>query len=165
MAYVKTWPPWTVTSLREKLDDLALLVDESVGLDPEVRAWLSRMLVVRSSGFLEQTAKEVCRTHVDERSGGIVRTFALTWLERSKNPSPDNLSDLVGRFDASFQAEFVNLLDSDDQRIRRELSLLVDRRNKIAHGLNEGISKEKAMSLKGVAIEVSDWLVLRFNPF
>jgi hypothetical protein len=51
---------------------------------------MSRMLVVRSSGFVEQTAHEVCRAHVRERSGGPTRSFALSWLEWSRNPSPEN---------------------------------------------------------------------------
>jgi hypothetical protein len=165
MGKPQSWPPWAVKSLRQKLDDLESLVFEARGLDPDILAWLSRMLVVRSSGFIEQTAKEVCWNHVENRVGGIAKAFALSWLERSRNPSPDNLSELVGRFDASMQAEFVGLLEKDDQRIRRELALLVDRRNRIAHGLNESVSREKALALKETATEVSDWLILRFNPF
>lgn len=164
MGRVYSWPPWAVTSLRHKLDELEGLVATAHGIDPEILGWLSRMLVVRSSGFVEQTAKEVCWSHVECRTGGMSRAFALSWLERSRNPTPDQLSELVGRFDATLQAEFLQLLDQDDQRIRRELALLVDRRNKISHGLNEGVSREKALALKAVAIEISDWLILRFNP-
>lgn len=164
MRGVKTWPPWSVTSLREKLDDLASIVESSKGMDPDVLTWMSRMLVIRSSGYLEQTAKEVCFYHVESKSGGIVRSFAQSWLEKSRNPSPDNLCDLVGRFDSSLQNELVELLDKDDQRLRRELAFLVDRRNRIAHGLNEGVGREKSLELKVVAVELSDWLILRFNP-
>ncbi len=165
MTKVDRWPPWEVSSLRQKLEDLSTLVETPAGLDPDVLSWMSRMLVVRSSGFVEQTAKEVCRAHVEKRTGGPVRAFALSWLEWSRNPSPENLCQLVGRFDKSFQDELIELLEKDDQRIRRELALMVDRRNKIAHGLNEGITKDKAIALKAVAVEVSDWLILRFNPY
>lgn len=122
------------------------------------------MLVIRSSGFIEQTAKETCRSHVHSKSGGRVRSFALSWLERGRNPSPDNLLEIVGRFDSALYDDFSALLEDDDQRLRRELSFLVDRRNKIAHGLNEGVSRAKALDLKGVADEISDWFVLRFHP-
>ena len=165
MPKVEVWPPWEVTSLRNKLEQLAGLVETPGGVDPDVLSWMSRMLVVRSSGFVEQTAKEVCRAHVHQRAGGPVRAFALSWLEWSRNPSPENLCELVGRFDKSFEDEFVEVLEADDQRVRRELSLMVDRRNKIAHGLNEGITRDKALTLKTVALEVSDWLILRFNPY
>jgi len=164
MRGVKTWPPWNVTSLREKLDDLATIVENSKGMDPDVLTWMTRMLVIRSSGFLEQTAKEVCFYHVQSRSGGIVRSFAQSWLERSRNPSPENLGNLVGRFDGLLHDELLDLLDKDDQRLRRGLAFLVDRRNKIAHGLNEGVNREKSLELKQIAIELSDWLILRFNP-
>ncbi len=39
-----------------------------------------------------------------------------------------------------------------------------DRRNRIARGLNEGITRDKALMLKEVAAEVADWFILRFNP-
>jgi hypothetical protein len=165
MGQVQIWPPWEVTSLKYKLDDLASLVDNPSAFDPDVLPWMSRMLVVRSSGFVEQTAREVCRAHVKTKSGGLVRTFAMSWLEQSKNPSPDNLCDLVGRFDRSYQDDFMDLLEHDDQRIRRELAFMVDRRNRIAHGLNESVTRDKALLLCSVAIEVSDWFVLRFNPY
>jgi hypothetical protein len=164
MRGVKTWPPWNVTGLHSKLDELPTIVENSKGMDPDGLAWMSRMLVIRSSGFLEQTANEVCFFHVESRSGGIVRSFAQSWLERSRNPSPENLSDLVGRFGGSLQSELLELLDKNDQRIRRGLAYLVDRRNRIAHGLNESVSRDKSLDLKKVAIEVSDWLILRFNP-
>ena len=71
---------------------------------------------------------------------------------------------MIGRFDHALKIEFDELLDSDDQRLRRELAFLVDRRNHIAHGLSESINRDKALALKNVAVEVSEWLVLKFNP-
>jgi hypothetical protein len=157
-----SWPPLQVARLRSSLEDLAERVEES--RDPETLTWLSRMLVVRSSGYIEQTANEVFRGYISVRSSGLIKMFGHSWLERSRNPSPDNLLDMLGRFDHALRIEFEELLEEDDQRLRRELAFLVDRRNHIAHGLSEGINREKALSLKEVAIEVSDWIVLRFNP-
>jgi hypothetical protein len=71
---------------------------------------------------------------------------------------------MIGRFDAGLRDEFKQFLEGDDERLRRELALLVDRRNKIAHGLSESIGRDKALLLKEVALEVSEWLVLKFNP-
>jgi hypothetical protein len=165
MRRTQSWPPWEVTSLKYKLNELAELVAKPAAFDHAVLPWMSRILVVRSSGFVEQTAKEVCRAHVSAKSGGRVRTFAMSWLEQSKNPSPDTLCELVGRFDLSYQDDLLELLEQDDQRIRRELAFMVDRRNRIAHGLNESITRDKALLLWSVAIEVSDWFILRFNPY
>jgi hypothetical protein len=157
-----SWPPFQVARLRVALEELAETVEGS--REPETLTWLTRMLVVRSSGYIEQTASEVFRGYIGARSGGLVKSFGHSWLERSRNPSPDNLLDMIGRFDHSLRLEFEELLEEDDQRLRRELAFLVDRRNHIAHGLSEGINREKALSLKDVALEISEWLVLRFNP-
>jgi hypothetical protein len=160
------WPPWPVTSLKSNLDTLAGIIDPTMGnaISPEIQPWLCRLLVVRSSGYLEQVAVEVCRSYVYEKSGGLVRAFAHSWLERSKNPTPDNLIALVGRFDSKVCEEFIGILEDDDQRLRREIGFLVDRRNKIAHGLSESVNRSKALQLKSDACELADWFILRFNP-
>lgn len=159
------WPPFEVTSLRSNLVGLrGLARDDERQLEPEIRAWLARMLVVRSAGFIEQTVSECCRQHIRERSGGWVRAFAHSWVERSKNPSADNLLQLLGRFDQSLSDEFEAFISEDDELIRRELGFMVDRRNKIAHGLNEGLNSERAVALSEVAEKVADWFVLKLNP-
>lgn len=159
------WPPRQVTSLQGVLASLVLLVeDEARELSPESRGWLARLLVIRASGYLEQVVSECFRGHVNERSGGLVRSFAASWLERSRNPSPSNMLDMVGRFDKGLQDELDGLLSAEDDRLKRELSFLVATRNSIAHGINEGVGPAKALALKDVSVEVADWFILRFNP-
>src|SRR3954453_8582903 len=132
------WPPRQVSLLRGRLEELCQLVSTPQDALPHAaRDWLARFLVVRSCGFLEQTVLQVCRGYVSERSGGPVRTFSQSWLERSPNPSPSALTLLAGRFDAAWADDLMELLEADDQRLQREIEFLVDRRNKIAHGLNE----------------------------
>lgn len=162
MARVTAWPPYQVHRLREALVELGDVVTKS--RDTEILAWLTRMLVVRSSGFIEQTCREVFWGYIDDRSGGYVKTFSHSWLDKSRNPSPDSLLGMIGRFDLNLRDEFYELLEDDDQRLRRELAFLVDRRNHIAHGLSEGINRDKALALKDVSLEISEWLVLKFNP-
>lgn len=162
MAKTSAWPPYPVERLRVALEDLAAIVEDN--RDPDVLPWLARMLVVRSSGYIEQTSREVFWGYIASCSGGLVRSFGHSWLEKSRNPSPDNLLDMIGRFDHALRSDFEELLDFDDQRIRRELFFLVDRRNHIAHGLSEGINRDKALSLKEIALEVSDWLIMKFSP-
>jgi hypothetical protein len=160
------WPPLLVATLKTNLDSLASLVDRPPPYmdHPEIQSWLCRILVVRSCGYLEQVTVEVFRSYVAQKSGGLVRAFAQSWLERSRNPTPVNLEELVGRFDAMICDEFKVLLDADDYRLRQELSFLVDRRNKIAHGLSESVNRSKALQLKGIACDLADWFILRFNP-
>lgn len=160
-----TWPPYTLNRIRVDLEQLA----DSVACRPKSRTddehiWLTRFLLVRTCGYLEQVTYETARGYVQEKSGGLVRAFAMSWLDRSRNPTPDNLCELVGRFDQQLRDELDSLLEAEDQRLRRELALLVDRRNKIAHGLNEGITASKAISLKADAERVSDWFISRLRP-
>lgn len=162
MPKATTWPPFQVERLRVALEELGTTVEST--RDSDILAWLTRMLVVRSSGFIEQTSREVFWGYIDDRAGGLVRAFGQSWLDKSKNPSPENLLNMIGRFDHALKVEFEELLENDDQRLRRELAFLVDRRNHIAHGLSEGINRDKALALKEVALEVSEWLVLKFNP-
>lgn len=159
------WPPRDVLLLRQRLDELSALVGTPVAdMTDDIRGWLARLLVVRSCGYLEQSVASVCRGYVDGRAGGPVRAFGASFLMRGSNPSADALQALVGRFDAQWSEELGELLDADDERLRRDLGFLVDRRHKIAHGLNETVRAPRSVELKDIACEVSDWFVKRFNP-
>jgi len=163
---VTQWPPRELITLRERLDELAAIVaSPQADLEEEVRALLARFLIVRSCGFVEQTVVSVSRAFVHERSGGPVKAFAASHLSRSANPSAEALLSTVGRFDADWTEEFRELLDEDDERVRRDLGVLVDRRHKIAHGLNETVRVPRALELHGAACELSDWFIKRFNPY
>lgn len=162
---VEQWPPRGVTDLRRRLSELKELVASSQHDTPqETGDWLARLLVVRSCGYLEQMVMYSVRGYLAGRSAGPVRAFGQSWLERGRNPTPEWLTELVGRFDAQWSADLVEFLEADDQRLRREVAFLVDRRNKIAHGLNEGIRIRRALELHASATEVADWFLARFNP-
>lgn len=164
-AAVTRWPPFVVTSLAQNLSTLREATkDDDRKLEPEIQAWLARLLVVRSAGYIEQGVAECSREHVRARSGGWVQAFAHSWLERSKNPSPENLTQFLGRFDHTASNEFDEFLRQDDERVYRDLASLIDKRNRIAHGLNEGIGKDRAVTLSASAVDVVDWFILKLNP-
>ena len=160
-----SWPPVLVVRLRSDLQQLA----EAVKTQPKARTddeqiWLTRFFLVRTCGYLEQVTYETARGYVSEKSGGLVKTFAMSWLARSRNPTPDNLCELVGRFDLRLREDLADLLNADDGRLSREMSLLVDRRNKIAHGMNEGITASKAISLMVDVETVTNWFIANLRP-
>lgn len=146
-------------ALREACDGSARDLSRS-----DDSAWLARLLVVRSAGHVERSVNVVLRTHVAVRSSGFTKSFAQSYLERGINPSPDALLALTGRFDATLEADLREFLQEDDQRLHREMAFLVDRRNKIAHGLNESVGVVKAIQLTAVASDVADWFVRSFDP-
>jgi hypothetical protein len=163
---IARWPTSSVLNLKSSLDELAEIVDEvsrEGDADREV-AWLAKLLVVRSCGYLEQVMLDVGRELTQAKSGGRVRSFSLSWFPSHRNPSPDHLLEWVGRFDPAWSFELREILEAEDEKIHRELALLVDRRNRISHGLNEGIGVRKALDLNETAVTIADWFVLRFNP-
>lgn len=163
---VVRWPPTSVLSLKQSLDELENVVKE-VSREGDHRgeaSWLARLLVVRSCGYLEQVILESGLALIHGSSGGTVRSFSLSWFPTHRNPTPDQIVNWVGRFSPEWSGELQEILDAEDEVVQRELSLLVDRRNRIAHGLNEGIGVRKALDLKETATTVADWFLLRFNP-
>ncbi|WP_353963218.1 HEPN domain-containing protein [Streptomyces sp. NBC_00338] len=162
---MSSWPPRNVVSLRQTIEPLAVWIKDppSERTDDE-KIWLVRFFVVRTCGYLEQVVFECARAYIDGKSGGPVRVFSQSWITRTKNPSPDNILSLAGRFGGDFEVRLKDLLDADDQRLRRELSLLINRRHQIAHGLNEGLTGSKAIVLYECALEIADWFVENLNP-
>ncbi len=158
------WPPYPLGSLEQNLDALANAVRIQGDRTDDEQIWLTRFLVVRSCGYIEQVAHQCTIAHIEAKSGATVRAFALSWMSRSRNPSPENLLQLLGRFDTNLMNEFTEMLDENDSELRRDLSVLVVRRHGIAHGLNEGLGSRRALELVAVAKYVADWLILVLNP-
>lgn len=159
------WPPRTLRDLQTSLNALASAVqDRSTNRSDDEQIWLTRFFVVRICGYLEQVVHETIRAYISAKSGGFVRTFAHSWMEKSRNPSPENMLGLVGRLDSNLSDSLRQLLEENDNHLFREISFLVDRRHKIAHGLNEGLSPTKALTLKGSMEEVARWFVAEMNP-
>ncbi|WP_416219123.1 HEPN domain-containing protein, partial [Frankia sp. Cas4] len=127
------WPPRKIDDLRRRLDELSATVNGKPpdSISEEVRSWLARLLVVRSCGYLEQVVAEVCRGYIEEKSGGRVRSYARASFERLNHPGSEFLLSLVRRFGTDLENELRAFLDQDDQRVRRELEFLVNRRHRI----------------------------------
>ncbi|WP_442855041.1 HEPN domain-containing protein [Curtobacterium sp. Leaf261] len=164
-----SWPPFEVTSSAQKLQALREIVENPVDesgkkLPFEVVSWLSRLLVVRACGHLEQVVRACSRGYLERKSGGPAGAFGLSWLDRSKNPKRTSLVEHLERFNPAWATAFASFMDADDERLHRELASAVDKRNRIAHGENEGASRDQALRLCGALEEVSDWWVGHLNP-
>lgn len=159
------WPPISIPVLERELDRLAEAVMAGDDRELNEQMWLSRFLVVRACGYLEQCVHLIVGDHVQENSWGTVRSFAISWMPRSRTPSAENLMEVLGRLDASLQEEFEVLLADNDGELRQRLALLVGRRHQIAHGQNEGMGTQSALDLYRAAKTISDWFVRRFAPY
>lgn len=158
-----SWPSHALISLSNSLGSLEALV-QSQDPSESVSAELSRFLVVRTCGFIEQSVEESCRSYLKSKSDPRSAAFGESWFGRGANPRPDSLVALVQRFDSEWAKELETLLNGHDELLRRELEFLVDKRNRISHGLNQGVGQRKALDLVPRAREVVKWFVDRFDP-
>jgi hypothetical protein len=159
------WPSQALTNVETRLKELARLVERPPsGQGEDISAAMARFLVIRACGYLEQTVEECCRAYLTSKSAPTAASFGRSWLGRGGNPWPGSLVQLVRRFDGSWGDELQALFDRDDEQLKREVSLLVDRRNKIAHGLSEGIGARKALDLVAATEPIADWFIWRLDP-
>lgn len=165
MTWAGAWPSHLLASSRARLVELQTEVDAleaDVGIGVEQA--MARFLVVRACGHVEFSFEEAFSSYAEAKSIPSVGGFVRSQFFRGSNPSPRRLSDVLRRLDPSRADRLDQLLDADDQRVRREVGLLVARRNKIAHGQSETVRRRQALDLADVALELSDWLVSELDP-
>lgn len=159
------WPTLRVTNLEHGLKRVAALVEHPAPDEPdEVTQALARFLVIRTCGHLERTVQECCTAYVQNKAFGRVKHFSESWLKRLENPTPDRLIELVGRFDDPLRNDLSTLFERNDGELKREISLLINKRNAIAHGESEGIGSRKALDLLNYSRSLTDWFILNFDP-
>lgn len=163
--WTSAWPSLELANLKTSLEALEKLVKESnSGRGDDVDAALARFLVVRTCGYIEQVVEVCCISYLKSKSDLRSSSYGASWLGRGRNPSKDALVNLVRRFDGAWADELAQMLVSDDEKLGREIDFLVDRRNKIAHGLSEGIGVRKALDLVEPALTVAEWFILKMDP-
>jgi len=134
-------------------------------MDDKVAQALARFLVIRTCGYVEQVVEECSKAYLAGNSyDNRCISFTSSWFGRGRNPTPATLIELVKRFDPNWAGELEDLLTNEDELLAREMEFLVDRRNRIAHGLNEGVNQGKALSLVHHANSVAEWFISTFDP-
>lgn len=157
------WPSRALMDLSRSLKTLEIIVQGQKPSEP-ASAELSRFLVVRICGYLEQSVEESCRSYLRSKSDPRSAMFGESWFGRGASPRPEFLIKLVQRFDRAWADELDALLRRDDELLKRELEFLVDKRNRISHGLNQGVGQRKALDLVSTVRQVADWFINRFDP-
>lgn len=162
---IEAWPNLALQNLRRELDSIVHLVQSPPPsqVDP-VTAALARFLVVRTCGYLEAAVDECCKSLISARSAPMIVSYATSFIGTGRNPSSGKLVALVQKFSLEWGDDLRALLNQNDEFLQRELDLLVSKRNRIAHGLGEGIGARKALDLVASAKEVTDWFIERFDP-
>jgi HEPN superfamily RiboL-PSP-like protein len=153
---------WQVQRLRRELDQLYARADPRDFDDPEIAADMGRYLCLRVSGFLEQATSIILREFCEKNSWGDVQDFALSWLDRMPNLSHGELVKLVGRFNKKAAQELDEFLLKEERKSR--LNALIGIRNDVAHGKQQGMSRQQAWGYYEVVDLVIEWLLDKFAP-
>lgn len=161
-----SWPTFELQQQRRSLENLRdLAQNQAPETSDELNSVLARFLVVRACGYLEQVVEQTCLQYLNSKSSHPwCQSFNGSWFGRGRNPSPNALVAFVKKIDLSLSEDLESLFQENDDLLLREISFLVDRRNKISHGLSEGVGTRKALDLVPPTVLVADWFLDNFNP-
>jgi hypothetical protein len=148
--------------MREKLMKEFEIAEAETEAGTEMDSLAGRFLCIRVCGFLEQSMLTCSRALCERSSWGEGQEFALSHLEKSRNPKSERLIEHVRRFNASWADELDEFMSEDETANR--IDSLVGIRNQIAHGRSQGIGRVSSFEYFGVVDKVVDWIVDRFDP-
>lgn len=161
------WPPRNLALLERALLDLRdAVADDSrfLALTDDEQMWLTRFLVVRATGYLEQVFFDCTKEHLRVGSSGSAQSFAMSFMERSQNPSSANLKNMFKRLDSELARDLNEYLNRDGCSRRSSLDALVQARHSVAHGLNETVRRERALEWTVLALDLAEWIVRGLAP-
>lgn len=137
---IDVWPPLEIKESVRNLRSLSDLLNNwssqesllDTRLFDEVEHGLVRLLIVRSCGHLEFSVDRTLQAYAETKAPPEIVAHVKSHLYRGANPKPQKVVDKLASFSAAWGGEITESFDADDELIKREISLLVDRRNKMA---------------------------------
>ena len=160
----RSWPTLELQNSKKKLKELIDLLDEFGNEPPEVSSELARFLVVRSTGYVEHLFDTCIQCFAEAHSHRFVARHVESGLHKGRNVNPDTLLKRIKPFSDEWHKDLEEYLDADSGHIKRELKFMVDRRNRIAHGMNESINRRAALDLAKIALDLGDLLMDIMDP-
>ncbi|MCV7179545.1 HEPN domain-containing protein [Mycolicibacterium sphagni] len=165
MTWSGAWPPHEVHQSKRRLIQLRDTVDRlAPETDDDIKSSLARFLAVRSCGHIEFTFDECLSQYASVKAHPNIANYIREGLFTGRNPRPGVLVERLRTLNQEWANDLELFLHEDDKLRARELSLLVDRRNGISHGQNEGLTPRKALDLVKLALDVADWITERLHP-
>lgn len=111
----------------------ALLASVHAEDDIEKLAHWAKYISVLTSGYLEQSIKEVLLDHSGRSASPRVARYIEQSWPGSRNMNTETIGNILGKFDAKWRSSFDEWLADEDGR-KGWINAVVDSRNKIAHG-------------------------------
>jgi len=143
-----------------EIDDIILVADQSQDL--AARDYLTRMAVIRLSGYLETCMEHMVNGFLEENSSHRVLAFGRSQAARIQNLNPSKLEALIGNFDSEWR-DVINEFLAEDER-RQTLGNLIDARHKLAHGKTSSVLPSTLARYHHLAEQLVDLLASLFLP-
>lgn len=126
---------WKLEQQERKLDNLFELVKKIE--DEEEKAYLSKFLCVRTSGYIESSIRNLINEFTDKSTPKPIQSYVNKETKYITNLRFDKLCVLLSMFDTNWKRKFEKEI-SDEQK--SAINSIVSNRNNIAHGENDTIS-------------------------
>jgi hypothetical protein len=113
-----------------------------MGDDARPTPYLKKYAVIRATGSIETSFKQIIADKVDRDSHSQVKNFIRTKVrESSCNPKLSIIENMLSDFDDRWRARFEEQMALDDKpKLKKALSDLVTARNAFAHGGNPNMA-------------------------
>ena len=157
------WPKRDVRIARQQFKNLIEQARDRFREDPSDDVF-SRFLLIRSSGYLEYGFEKTLCDWAEGQASPKVAGFVRSNFGKGRNPSPEKLRDVLGKFDSELRARFDMRIAEDDDLVKREVQWMVDRRNKIVHGESENVTASRSLKIAERCSELVDWLIEELRP-
>jgi RiboL-PSP-HEPN len=105
--------------------------------EPEIQSHWARYLCILTSGFLENSVRELYSEYAKSKCAPYVANFVERQISRFQNPDMNKILTLVGSFSQEWEED---LRAKTSGEICDAVNSIVNNRNNIAHGRNVGIS-------------------------
>ncbi len=125
---------------RKKRIDNLLELGTQFSEDTELLSHWSRYLCILISGFLEISIKKIYSEYTKRHSYQLgVSNYVSSKLDRSRNPTVENICELANSFYPKWHAELDQLFSTKSD-VKDAVTSIVSNRNKIAHGESVSLS-------------------------
>lgn len=125
---------------------------------------LGRLVVIRSTGFLEVVIEEALYEYAEKHHHPGISEYIRSTINRGAKADDKRIKDFVSKLCKEHLDEITNLLENNDTPHASNIKSLISYRNLIAHGSSENVSPSKAITLSKSAIEIGDYLIHAFDP-
>lgn len=116
-------------------------------MDDDIENYLTRFLVIRACGYIEEVYRRSVCWYVEYRSRPGIRDLVFNAkFSRGANPTRDHIKRTLKDLDPVLENDFLALLGDNDS-----LKSLVETRNKVAHGQSD-------TCLEGKRLKKGTWL-------